>query len=329
MLYYLWQLILTRKTIGVSIMIKKLAVALTISASVIALSACSDGGDKEKVVETEAGDITKAEFYEALKAQQGEQVLNELVTVKVLEQDYEVTDKELDAEIDTFKDQLGDQFEMWMQQQGFQDEESLKKVLKLSLLQEAAASEGVEVSEDEMKEKYDKLKTEIEAQHILVDDEETAKEVKKKLDDGESFKDLAKEYSKDEENAKDAGKLGYFSTGEMDPEFEDAAYNLDIDEISDPVMSQFGFHIIKVTDKRESEEDIGSFEDNESMIRRQIMDEKVNPIEAQERIEKIMEDANIKVNIDEYKDMFKQPEPEAEPTEEDAPKDEDTEEDAE
>lgn len=305
-------------------MIKKLAIALTISASVITLSAC---GDNEDVVETEAGNITKDEFYEALKTQQGEQVLNELVTVKVLEQDYEVTDEELDEEINTFKDQLGDQFEMWMQQQGFEDEESLKKVLKLSLLQEEAASEGVEISEDEMEEKFEKMKTEIEAQHILVDDEETADEVKKKLDDGESFKDLAKEYSTDEENAKDAGKLGYFSTGEMDPEFEEVAYNLDIDKISDPVMSQFGFHIIKVTDKRESEEDIGSFEDNESMIRRQLMDDKVNPIEAQERIEKIMDDANIKVNIEEYKDMFDQPE--GEPAEDEVPQGENEEEDAE
>lgn len=284
------------------IMLKKLAIATTVSASLIALSACS--GDSEKVVETDAGDITKEEFYDAMQDKVGDQVLNELVTSKVLEENYEVTEDELDKEVKTFKDQLGDQFEMWMQQQGIEDEESFKEVLKLSLLQEKAASEGVEVTEEEMKDKYDKMKTEVKAQHILVDDEETAKEVKKKLDNGESFKDLAKEYSQDEENAKDAGKLGYFSTGEMDPEFEDAAYNLDVDEISDPVMSQFGFHIIKVTDKRDTEEDIGSFEDNKDMIRREILNDKINPAEAQERMDKIMKDADIKVNIDEYKDMF-------------------------
>ena len=290
--------------IGVYIMIKKLVIAAAISISVVGLAGCSNDGDPEVVVKTDAGDITKEEFYDALKEQQGEQVLDEMVTLKVLEENYEVSDEEVDEEINSFKEQLGDQFEMWMQQQGFTDEDSLKKVIKLSLLQEKAASEDVEVSEDEMKKRYEKMKTEIEAQHILVDDEETAKEVKKKLDDGEKFKDLAKEYSKDEANANEGGNLGFFSVGEMVPEFEEAAYDMEIDEISDPVMTQHGFHIIKVTDKRDSEEDIGSFEDNKSQIKRELLNEKIDPVQAQEKINELMKDAKIDIKIDEYKDLY-------------------------
>src|SRR5690625_6598495 len=89
------------------------------------------------------------------------------------------------------------------------------------------------------------MKTEIKAQHIVVEDEDTAKEVKEKLDDGEDFAKLAEEYSTDESNKDDGGKLGYFSVGEMDPAFEDAAYGMKKGEVSDPVQSQFGFHIIK------------------------------------------------------------------------------------
>src|SRR5699024_1343020 len=122
---------------------------------------------------------------------------------------------------------------------------------------------------------------------------------------GESFEDLAKEYSNDEENAEDGGSLGYFSVGQMVPEFEDAAYSLEVDEISEPVMSEFGFHIIKVTDKREVEEDIGSFEDNKDTIRRELLNEKIDPVEAQEKINKLMKDSNIDVKIDEYKELYK------------------------
>lgn len=285
-------------------MIKKLAIAATISVSMIGLAACSNSSDPDVVVETDAGDISQEEFYNALKEQQGEQVLDTLVTMKVLEDNYEVTDEEIDKEVDTFKDQLGDQFDMWMQQQGFNDEESFRNIIRMSLLQEKAASEGVEVTDEEMQERYDRMKTEIEAQHILVEDEETANEVKEKLDDGESFEDLAKEYSMDESNAEDGGSLGFFSVGQMVPEFDDAAFALDVDEISEPVMSEFGYHIIKVTDKRETEEDIGSFEDNEEIIRRELLNEKIDPVEAQERVEKLMEDANIKVKIDEFKDLY-------------------------
>lgn len=304
-------------------MIKKLVIAATLSAGVIGLSACSDGADSNVIVETKAGDISKDEFYNAMKEQVGEQVLDNLVTIKVLEDNYEVTDKEIDKEVDSFKDQLGEQFDMWMQQQGFKDEESFRDVIKLSLLQEAAASEGVEVTEDEMKQRYEKMNTEIEAQHILVDDEETAKEVKKKLDEGESFEDLAKEYSNDEANAEDGGNLGYFSVGDMVPEFEEAAYDLEVDEISEPVMTQHGFHIIKVTDKRETEEDIGSFEDNEDMIRRELLNDKIDPVEAQDKINKLMKDAEIDVKIDDYKDLYK----DLSDTEENKDKDEDTEKD--
>lgn len=304
-------------------MIKKLVIAATLSVGVIGLSACSDGADSDVIVETKAGDISKDEFYNAMKEQVGEQVLDNLVTIKVLEDNYEVTDKEIDKEVDSFKDQLGEQFDMWMQQQGFKDEESFRDVIKLSLLQEAAASEGVEVTEDEMKQRYEKMNTEIEAQHILVDDEETAKEVKKKLDEGESFEDLAKEYSNDEANAEDGGNLGYFSVGDMVPEFEEAAYDLEVDEISEPVMTQHGFHIIKVTDKRETEEDIGSFEDNEDMIRRELLNDKIDPVEAQDKINKLMKDAEIDVKIDDYKDLYK----DLSDTEENKDKDEDTEKD--
>src|SRR5699024_1817239 len=237
------------------------------------------------------------------------QVLNELVTMKVLEDKYDVKDKEVDKEVKKVKDELGDQFEMVLQQQGFEDEEAFRKVIRESLLQEAALSEDVEIKDKEIKKQYERMKTEIKAQHILVEDEKTAKEIKKKLDDGEDFAKLAEEYSTDESNKDDGGKLGYFSVGEMDTAFEDAAYSMKKGEVSDPIQTQFGFHIIKVNDKRESEEDIGSLKENKDDIRRELISEKIDPMEAQEKITNLLEDADINVQIEEYKDMFKKDSP--------------------
>ncbi len=92
---------------------------------------------------------------------------------------------------------------------------------------------------------------EVKARHILVEKEETAKEILKKLADGQKFEALAKEYSKDEGNKAAGGDLGYFTQGDMVKEFADAAFAMKKGETSkDPVKTQFGYHIIQVEDRR-------------------------------------------------------------------------------
>lgn len=281
---------------------RKLTVTLLLIVSMLVLAACSSNGS-EVVVKSKAGDITKDDFYEELKDNIGEEVLEEMVLVKVLEDKYEVKDEEVDEEVDKIKEQLGEQFDMWLEQQQIADEDEFRKTMRISMLYQEAIYGNVEVSEDEVKERYERMKSEIEAQHILVTEEDEANDIKKKLDDGESFEDLAKDFSIDG-SAEDGGALGYFSAGQMVSEFEDAAYTLEIDEISDPVKSEHGFHIIKVTDKRDAEVELGTFEEMEEEITNAIKATKVGQEEGQGKIDKLIEEANVDIKIENFKDLF-------------------------
>lgn len=112
------------------------------------------------------------------------------------------------------------------------------------------------VTDADLKKEYDttiaamKDEKEVRARHILVQTEEEAKAAKKKIDGGKSFEEVAKEMSKDPGSAKQGGDLGYFTRDKMVKEFADAAFGMKKGEVSGPVKSGFGYHIIKVEDVR-------------------------------------------------------------------------------
>lgn len=269
---------------------KKWILSLSIAAGMLALTACNSS---ETVVDSDAGKITKDELYEAMKDKYGQATLQELLYEKVLSNKYEVSDKELDKKFNEVKEQLGDNFQMALLQYGMKDEADFKEFLKANMLQEKAALNSVKVSEKDVKEYYEKeYKPEIKARHILVADEATAKEVKAKLDAGGKFEDLAKEYSTDTGTAAKGGDLGWFGPGAMLPEFEEAAYALEKNEISEPVQSQYGYHIIQLLDQKPKEK----FADVKNEMEKQLKTSKLDQASVQKAMDKEMKAANVKIN---------------------------------
>ena len=127
------------------------------------------------------------------------------------------------------------------------------KLLMEHMLQSEVKAAATEAA---MRQVYDEFvkqtaqEQEVRARHILVPTEAEAKALRAEIEKGTDFAELAKQRSKDPGAAAQGGDLGYFSKEQMVPEFAEAAFKLEKGQLSEPVKSQFGWHIIKVEDKR-------------------------------------------------------------------------------
>lgn len=289
---------------------RKIATTMGLALILILFAACSDQEkpDPEIIATTEYGEITKEQFYNELKERFGEDVLKEMITRQILENKMDVNSKdefaELDKEIEDMRDQLGNQFDELIKQQGFKTSEDYRYVLYLSKLEYNFATSDIEVTEDDVREYYERLQEEIHARHILVKEKETAEEIIERYNNGEEFAALAEEYGTDG-TAKNGGTLGYFTAGKMVKPFEDAVYALEVGEISEPVQTDFGWHVIFVEDRRENETDIGEFDEVKDYLRDQLLSRQINYESVNNQMQSIIDEANIEIKIDEYKDLFK------------------------
>ena len=163
--------------------------------------------------------------------------------------------------------------------------------MKSSLVKQYAMNKllmSVDVNDDEVKAYYEKHKDmysqpeAARASHILVSTEEEANEVLGEINNGLDFAEAAMKYSScPSKNA--GGDLGEFTRGRMVPEFEEATFEMNVGEISEPVKTQFGYHIIKLVEKKEPKK--LSFDEVKDQVKNQCVSVKQNTMYLEKGIE--------------------------------------------
>ncbi|HZK57294.1 MAG TPA: peptidylprolyl isomerase [Clostridia bacterium] len=174
------------------------------------------------------------------------------------------------------------------------DEDLIKEQMGKSLLGHKYRTfylEKIEISDQTAETFYNENKEmfhleEIKARHILVEEEQLAKDIIKKLEEGEDFAELAKEHSIEPGAQQSGGDIGYFSRdANLVPEFKEAAFALEVGQVSEPVKTEYGYHVITVEDK--VEENI-KFEDAKEGIKHSLKE-----TDFQNHIGEMFENADI------------------------------------
>ncbi|MGE7935774.1 peptidylprolyl isomerase PrsA [Bacillus paramycoides] len=275
---------------------KKLLIGTIITCMALALSAC---GSSDNVATSKVGNVTEKELSKELKQTYGKSTLYQMMLNKALLDKYKVSDEEAKKQVEAAKNQMGDNFKMALEQAGLKNEDELKERMKPEIALEKAIK--ATVTDKDVKDNH---KPEMKVSHILVKDEKTAKEVKEKLNNGEDFAALAKQYSEDTGSKEQGGEIADFAPGQTVKEFEEAAYKLDAGQVSDPVKTSYGYHIIKVTDKKE----LKPFDEVKDKIRKDLEQQRLQDTTGkwkQQVINDLLKEADIKVTDNEFKDTFK------------------------
>lgn len=261
------------------------AVLLTALVTFFATKALAGSAKGDVVARVNNEVITKDELYNVMVKQGGGEALNSLIIEKIIDlelkkQNKTISTEEIDQELQKTIAMYGGQeaLEAAIASYGYTIED-VKKDLKMKSSATKLIGSEIAITEDEMKEYYEANKAsfatpgQVRASHILVETEEKAKEIKEKLAAGGNFEALAMENSTDEGSKLSGGDLGFFSSGQMVPEFEAAAFALKVGEISDIVKSDYGYHIIKLVDRKEATSP--TYEQSKDQIKEIMFNEKL------------------------------------------------------
>lgn len=247
--------------------------------------------DSQAVVATVNGEaITKADLYNDLVARSGKQVLQGLIEDRLIAQEakkqgIQVTKQEMQAEIDNLRKEFPSElaFQAFLAERGVTQErleQAVSRTLTLKKLVEPRArerltGEALKKYFEDNRDKYDQPER-VRARHILLKTREEAEAVLGQLKSGADFAQLAREKSIDTMSGQQGGDLGLFTRGQMVPEFEKAAFELPVGQISGVVQSPFGFHIIQVTEHQQARQ--ARFEEVRDKVRQDALDDELGTL---------------------------------------------------
>lgn len=265
--------------------------SIVLAAALIVVLIVNPFGKKnggEAVATVNNVDITKDKLYDELVKAGGEQTLEALITKELVQQELDkksivITDAQVNEEVESVKKMFPSEeaFNTALTSSGM-TLDVLKEQTKLQLELTQLLKDKIKITDEEIKSTYDQYKDsfatpeQVRASHILVETKEEAQAIIKQLDEGADFAAIAKE--KNEDATKETGgDLDFFSKGQMDPAFEEAAWKLEKGTYSkEPVKSSFGYHIIKVTDKKAATNP--TLEDKKEEITKQLESTKLNEL---------------------------------------------------
>jgi parvulin-like peptidyl-prolyl isomerase len=228
--------------------------------------------DAEAAIATVDGEpITRQDFYIALSDAVGRPVLDQLISEMLLAQaatraGVSVSKDEVELEFEAVRQQVGPEFESLLAQYGMTADD-LRNNLEIGLLVFKISTKDAVVTDEQIAAYYDEHAADfaspemVRASHILVETEADAQAALDRIKAGADFGEVAAAMSMDPVTARNGGDLGFFAAGEMVKEFEDAAFALTVDEVSGIVKTDYGYHIVQVTDRVEprqaSREEVG------------------------------------------------------------------------
>jgi len=273
----------------------------TIAGTSLFLASCSSSPE---VASTEDGRIRQDDLYQRMKSTPaqtggtyGELILQTMLIEDALASQYseQVSDDEVQSRLDSTAESYGgsDQFQQALQQTGMETS-TVENTVRTNLYLREAVKDNTEITDQQIQDFYDQSVPEgTTVSHILVEDEQTANDLINQLNDDADFATLAQENSIDQGTAQNGGEME-LQTGQMAPEFEDAAMQLSEGDVTqEPVQTQYGYHIIQMNDKPEKQplEEVRDQVVNDYVEQELVTDSQV----VNETIMTVMQNANVQI----------------------------------